>query len=104
MKKSGNEEDFLRRYNVYRDLRSKGYVVKTGFKFGVHFRVYEKSEFTEDSHSSFLVHAVSEDDTMSFPDLARAVRLTQSVKKKMMFAVVDHEGDVTYYMVDRVIP
>ena len=32
--------DFLKLYQVYADWRSKGYVIKTGFKFGTHFRVY----------------------------------------------------------------
>src|SRR5438445_6785455 len=29
-------------YAVYRDLRERGYLVKTGFKFGTVFRVYER--------------------------------------------------------------
>ena len=27
-------------YSVYKDWRQNGYVVKTGFKFGTHFRIY----------------------------------------------------------------
>ncbi len=101
---SGNEKDFLRRYAVYKDLRERGYVVKTGFKFGAHFRVYERGDFTDDSHSKLLVHVASEDETMGFPELSRVVRLTQSVKKRLLFAVVDHEGDITYFQVDRIVP
>ena len=104
IKASGNEEDFQRRYKVYKDLREKGYVVKTGFKYGAHFRVYERGEFSQEGHSALLVHVVPEDAVMSFPELSRAVRLTQSVKKRMLFAVLDHEGDITYYQVDRVLP
>jgi tRNA-intron endonuclease len=104
IKRSGNEEDFLRRYGVYKDLRGRGYVLKTGFKFGAHFRVYERGEFSQEGHSAFLVHVVPEDSTMAFPELSRAVRLSQSVKKRMIFAVVDHEGDITYYQIDRMLP
>ncbi|MFQ5800156.1 MAG: tRNA-intron lyase [Candidatus Hydrothermarchaeales archaeon] len=104
IKRSGDEEDFFRRYEVYKDLRQRGYVVKTGFKFGAHFRVYERGEFTQDAHSAFLVHVVPEDAVLSFPELSRAVRLSQSVKKRMIFAVVDHEGDITYYQIERIIP
>ena len=32
--------DFQKLYDVYADWRSKGYVIKTGFKFGTHFRIY----------------------------------------------------------------
>jgi tRNA-intron endonuclease len=104
IKASGNEEDFLRRYSVYKDLRERGFVVKTGFKFGSHFRVYERGKFSKEAHSAFLVHVMPEDAVMSFPELSRAVRLTQSVKKRMLFAVVDHEGDITYYQIDRIVP
>jgi tRNA-intron endonuclease len=104
LERSEDEADFQRRYAIYNDLRTRGYVVKTGFKFGAHFRVYEKGEFSQDGHSAFLVHALPEDSVMSLPELARAVRLTQSVKKRLMFAVVDHEGDITYYQIDRIIP
>jgi tRNA-intron endonuclease len=97
------EEDFVLRYRVYKDLRERGMIVKTGFKFGAHFRVYERGEFPKE-HSKYLVHAVPEDQILSFPELARAVRLAQGVKKALLFAVVDHEGDVTYYRVGRITP
>ena len=97
------EEEFLLRYKVYRDLRERGYIVKTGFKFGAHFRVYERGEFLTE-HSKYLVHAVPENYVVPFPELSRAVRLAQGVKKVMVFAVVDDEGDITYYTVDRFSP
>jgi tRNA-intron endonuclease len=104
IKRSDKESDFPRRYAVYKDLRERGFVVKTGFKFGVHFRVYERGGFSLGGHSAFLVHVMSEDSQMSFPELSRAVRLTQSVKKNLIFAIVDHEGDITYYQIERIIP
>ena len=103
-KKAVCEDDFHRRYEVYRDLRTRGYVVKTGFKFGAHFRVYDKGEFTQKGHSAFLVHTLPEDAVMTLPELARIVRLTQSVKKRLVFAVVDSEADITYFQIDRIIP
>ncbi|NOZ59569.1 MAG: tRNA-intron lyase [Euryarchaeota archaeon] len=97
------EEGLLTRYAVYRDLRERGYVVKTGFKFGTHFRVYERGAYPKE-HSRYLVHAVREGDAISFTELARAVRLAQGVRKKLLFAVVDDEEDITYYAVERVTP
>ena len=35
------------KYPVFKDLREKGYVVKTALKFGAEFRVYEKSPKSE---------------------------------------------------------
>src|SRR5687767_10048380 len=37
-----HDPSILTRFLVYRDLRSRGYVVKDGFGFGIDFRVYER--------------------------------------------------------------
>lgn len=97
----GGDPDFLLKYRAYKDLRSRGFVIKTGLKYGAHFRVYERGESPGSSHSPYLVHAISENDELSPPELARAVRLAHGVRKKMIFAVVDDEGDVTYYSLSR---
>jgi tRNA-intron endonuclease len=98
-----DEDEFLLRYKVYKDLRERGYIVKTGFKFGAHFRVYERGKYPHE-HSKYLVHAVPESYIPSFPEISRAVRLAEGVNKTMVFAVVDEEGDITYYAIDRMTP
>ncbi|MEM2991540.1 MAG: tRNA-intron lyase, partial [Halobacteria archaeon] len=98
------EPDFERKFLVYRDLRSKGFVVKTGFKFGNHFRVYEEIEKVEDlPHSKYLVHALPADHVFALQDLSRAVRLSQSVRKRMIFAY-PRNGDVGYIEIGRAKP
>ncbi|MEE9595115.1 MAG: tRNA-intron lyase [Candidatus Hydrothermarchaeales archaeon] len=97
------EKDFHLRYRVYTDLRERGYIVKTGFKFGAHFRVYDRGEYPKE-HSKFLVHCVAETSTLTFPELSRVVRLTEGVKKTLVFAVLDEEGAITYYTVNRITP
>ena len=92
------------KYLVYSDLRSRGYVVKTGLKFGAHFRVYERGKTPGEEHSLYLVHAIPEGSKLTPADLARAVRLAHSVRKRMLFAVVDDEGDITYYSLTRERP
>lgn len=80
------ERNFDRRYEVYRDLKERGFVVKTGFKFGSEFRVYKKVESVDDlPHSEYLID-IADEKEIRLIDLARAVRLAQSVKKKMVFA------------------
>lgn len=82
--KSGEgESDFLDKYAIYRDLRDNGLLVKMGFKFGSHFRIYEKRG---DNHSKYLVHVISKKHIFALPELSRAVRLAHSVRKKMIFA------------------
>ena len=78
------QDDFDLRMTTYRDLRERGLVVKTGFKYGTHFRVYEESP--DDCHAKFLVHSVSGDNVTMWPEISRAVRLSGGVKKEILFA------------------
>jgi len=98
------DPDLLFKYPVFADLRSRGYIIKTGLKFGAHFRVYERGDKPGETHSKYLVQALPESTRLSSTDLARAVRLAHSVKKSILFAIVDEEGDVTYYSLSRERP
>jgi len=98
------DPELMLKYSVYADLRSRGYIIKTGLKFGAHFRVYERGEKPGETHSKFLVHAVPEGVKLTPTELARAVRLAHSVRKKILWAIVDDEGDVTYYALTRERP
>jgi tRNA-intron endonuclease len=88
------QQDFDLRLKAYDDLRSRGLVVKTGFKYGSHFRVYEDDP--ERSHARWLVHAVPADYETTWPEISRAVRLAHGVKKEILFARV--MDDRTEYM------
>jgi len=95
---------------VYRDLRERGLTIKTGYKFGCHFRVYERGVRIKrgpkeaHEHTKWIVHAVAEDYTCSFPELSRAVRLAHNIRAKMLWALVDNELDITYYQIIRIRP
>ncbi len=73
---------------VYGDLKERGFVPKTGYKFGHHFRVYAG----EKTHSTMLVHAVAQSAAMPMSNVSRSVRLAHSVKKKMLFGCVHNAG------------
>lgn len=73
---------------VYTDLRHRGYVPKTGYKFGHHFRVYSGQHV----HSEMLVHALEMDAELPMSTISRSVRLAHSVKKKMLFGCVYSSG------------
>jgi tRNA-intron endonuclease len=95
------QPDFDLRLRVYSDLRERGLVAKTGFKYGTHFRAYE--EDPEGHHARFLVHAVPRDHETSWPELSRAVRLAHGVRKEMVFGAAGEQG-VEYLKVRRVRP
>ncbi len=100
----------LEKYTVYKDIRDRGLVAKTGFKFGCDFRVYrrgvsvKKGPKAPAEHTRWIVIASTEDSTFSFSELSRAVRLAHSIRARMLWAVVDNEANVTYYEVVRVKP
>lgn len=90
----------LRKYEVYKDLKRRKFVVKTGFKFGSDFRVYDKVEGVKDlPHSKYLVTVV-DDKEINMSEIVRAVRLAHNVRKKMVFAF--KEVDEKYLMIERV--
>jgi len=95
------ERNFEERYGVYRDLKEKGLVVKTGFKFGSDFRVYtEITDVSQLPHSKFLVYVVG-NRKLSLQEISRAVRLANNVRKKMVFTF-SRNGERKYLVLDRI--
>ncbi|MCD6549322.1 tRNA-intron lyase [Candidatus Micrarchaeota archaeon] len=79
-------------YNVYEDWREHGYVLKTGFKFGTHFRLYFPGaspgrKGKEWIHSKHVVHVFPTNKRLSIPEWARAVRVAHSVRKTFIQAI-----------------
>src|SRR3989338_10067508 len=58
------------KYEVFRNLRKKGYIVKTALKFGAEFRVYEKGVRPGDEHARWIVFTAKESDMMNWHDFA----------------------------------
>lgn len=86
---------------VYTDMRDKGLVAKTGFKFGSHFRVYEQVESIEKiPHSRYLVDYLDNDHVFQLQVLSRSIRLANSVRKDMVFAY-DKNG-IQYFSLGRI--
>ena len=97
------DEDFELKLGAYRDMREKRMVVKTGFKFGTHFRVYKQVQGTKKApHSEYLVHTIPANHVFMPPVLSRAVRLAHSVRKQMVFAYPD--GGISYLEIKRLKP
>lgn len=101
------DDEFSYKYPAYSDLRERGYIVKSGFKFGAHFRVYPRGvnpykdgDKKENEHTKYVVHAVPENHNLSFQEMSRAVRLAGNIRADMLWAVNDTEDQVTYYQVD----
>ena len=92
--------DFDRIFKVYSDLRKRGLIVKTGFKYGTHFRVYEGD--IEDTHAKYLLQVLPDTKIMMWPDISRTVRLSAGVKKEILFCRTGKK--VQYMQFTRVKP
>lgn len=97
-------KNFYLKYQVFKDLRERGFVVKTGFKFGFDFRVYPRGKKPGEAHSQWCINVTGQDDKYNFIELSRMVRLAGNLKTKLLNAVVDSENEINYYEVERVTP
>jgi len=91
------EPNFFAKYSVFRDMRNRGYVVKTALKFGADFRVYEKGIKPGEEHAKWVLYPVSENSILTWHDFAAKNRVAHSTNKNLLIGIVDEEGDVTYY-------
>jgi len=85
------------KYLVFKNLRERGYIVKTALKFGADFRVYEKGAKPGDKHAKWIVFCEHESKKFSWHEFSAKNRVAHSTKKNLLLAIVDEEGDVSYY-------
>ena len=98
------DKDFKTKYFVFRDLRKKGYTLKTALKFGADFRVYEKGKSIGENHAKWILYVASENETLKWQDFAAKNRVAHSTKKNLLIGVVDEEGSPTYYEISWIKP
>lgn len=91
------EPQFFVRYSVFKDMRGRGYIVKTALKFGADFRVYDRGVKPGEDHARWILYPVHEGSGLTWYDFAAKNRVAHSTKKRLLIGVVDDEGDVTYY-------
>lgn len=77
-------------YQVYKDLRDKNFVVRSGMKFGSDFSLYKKGPGLE--HAPFLIHVYRGDEMIDPIELVRMGRLSHSVRKKFMLGIITESG------------
>ena len=94
------QEELYGKYVVFRDLKDRGFVIKTGFKYGSEFRLYDRGGGPGQGHSDYLVKIIFENYDISALDFASYVRVSHGVNKKLLLAIVDEDFDITYYNVE----
>lgn len=81
-----------RMLEVYEDWRDKGFILKTGFKFGTHFRIYFPgakpiSDKKSWIHSKHVIHVFPKEVTLPMSEWSRAIRVAHSVRKTFIMAI-----------------
>jgi len=100
LKKAEKQEpNFWIRYSVLKDIRNRGYIIKTALKFGADFRVYDRGIKPGEDHARWVVYAVHEGEVLTWHEFAAKNRVAHSTKKRLLIGVVDDEGDVSYWEV-----
>src|ERR671919_2459379 len=95
------DKNILTKFMVYRDLRSRGYVPKEGFGFGVDFRVYGRGEF-EKKPAKYVVFGISEGTKIKANKLAETIDQITKMGKDAVVAVIERRGEVIYYKMSKV--
>ncbi|MBW2990003.1 tRNA-intron lyase [Candidatus Woesearchaeota archaeon] len=93
------EPNFWIRYCVFRDIRNRGYIIKTALKFGADFRVYDRGVKPGEDHAKWIVFPVHEASTLTWYEFSAKNRVAHSTRKRLLLAIVDEESDCTYYEV-----
>ena len=95
-----NNNDILTRFLLYRDLRTKGYVVKDGFGFGSDFRVYERGNYGL-KDAKFLIFAFNEGTQQKIGKLYKNIGEITKMGKEPIIAVIERRGEIIYYKINK---
>ena len=93
---SETDPDIWTRYIVYRDLRTRGFVVKTGNGPGIDFLVYERGGYGK-KVPRYMIYTVWEGSKEPLEHLGKVLDEATKSDKILRLAVVDRRGEIVYY-------
>ena len=92
--------EILTKFLIFRDLKTRGYVVKDGFGFGSDFRVYERGHFGEKG-AKFLIFGLNEGQQEKMGTLQKKIDEITQMGKEPIIAVIERRGEVIYYKINK---
>ena len=92
--------EILTKFLIFRDLKTRGYVVKDGFGFGSDFRVYERGHFGEKG-AKFLIFGLNEGQQEKMGALQKKIDDITQMGKEPIIAVIERRGEVIYYKINK---
>ena len=92
--------EILTKFLIFRDLKTRGYVVKDGFGFGSDFRVYERGHFGEKG-AKYLIFGLNEGQQEKMGALQKKIEDITNMGKEPIIAVIERRGEVIYYKINK---
>ena len=93
--------EILTKFLIFRDLKTRGYVVKDGFGFGSDFRVYERGHFGEKG-AKYLIFGLNEGQQEKMGILQKKIEDITNMGKEPIIAVIERRGEVIYYKINKI--
>jgi tRNA-intron endonuclease, archaea type len=91
------DKNFWIRYVAFKEMRNRGYIVKTALKFGADFRVYDRGVKPGEDHAKWVMYPIAETAVCSWYEFAAKNRVAHSTRKRLLIAIIDEESDCTFY-------
>ncbi len=101
----GKENEFIwQLYLVYKDVRDRGYNIRVNVKQDLTpFEIYERGK-NPLQHDSFAILFIAESGKeLPLNRLSEALEIAKRHQKKLVVALIDELGDLTYYQVDETL-
>ncbi|MFX1511382.1 MAG: tRNA-intron lyase [Promethearchaeota archaeon] len=98
---STQKPNFWAQYLVYKDLRNRGYVVRLGFGESAPYRLYHRGGKPGTDVSKTIVYPLPEGQDLELSKLDEITAGARRARKRLILAVVDRIGDVTFYSADQ---
>lgn len=96
---SNNIPEFLVHFLLFKDLRSRGYIVKKKSAYDKYFEMYERGSTPKNAKHEALVVPMVEGLLFNIDSIDKIVGEAKEVNQQLIFAVIDSLGDVSYYSV-----
>jgi len=94
-------EDLDEKYAVYKEFREKGFIVRSGLKYGSDFTIYEFGPGID--HAPYVVEVRKKSSEIDPADIIKGGRMAHGVRKRYILAVVE-EGRTEYVMLKWYLP
>jgi tRNA-intron endonuclease len=90
------------KFLVYRDLRSRGYVVREGYGLAADLRIYPRGEYGK-SPAKYVVIPINEGGDLELSALQRMIDAVYRMGKEPIVAVVERRGEAIYYRASKMV-